>query len=95
MSCSVFLVAGMNTLAYKVHSASSHACNFHPDNILVDAPSNHCSRWTTTTLGEQSITLELESPSVLREWHRARFHATWGGTDVDGRGHHLWQMPQE
>ncbi|KAJ3783538.1 Muskelin N-terminus-domain-containing protein [Lentinula aff. detonsa] len=55
-----------DVIEYTIHDCSSFSTNFHPENILVDNPSNSKSRWTTqNSESVHWILLRLNNLSIL------------------------------
>ncbi|KAJ3712770.1 Muskelin, partial [Lentinula guzmanii] len=56
-----------DVIEYTIHDCSSFSTNFHPENILVDNPSNSKSRWTTQNSEPVHwILLHLNNLSILK-----------------------------
>ncbi|KAJ3773011.1 Muskelin N-terminus-domain-containing protein [Lentinula raphanica] len=65
-----------DVIEYTVHDYSSFSTHFHPENILVDDPSNTKSRWTTQNSEPAHwIILRLNKLSVLKSITFGKYQA--------------------
>lgn len=56
-------------LPYVIHDYSSHSGSYHPQNIMVNKPTQQASRWSSGLHDhEQFITIKFEKPIVARKF---------------------------
>ncbi|CEP17136.1 hypothetical protein [Parasitella parasitica] len=62
-------------LSYVIHDYSSHSGTYHPQNIMVNKPTQQASRWSSGLHDhEQYITIKLDKPAVARTITFGKFH---------------------
>lgn len=61
-------------LSYAIHDYSSHSGSYHPQNIMVNKPTQQASRWSSGLHDhEQYITIKFEKPVVARKFFLTLF----------------------
>eukprot|EP01137_Pigoraptor_chileana_P006051 Opistho-2@49948 len=65
----------LEVLPYAIDSWSSHSAQYHPDNILVNKPTEQSSRWSSGSNNQmQFVSLKLDKVSIVHTITFGKYH---------------------